>query len=277
MVEIGKLNTLQVVHVDSLGAYLDGGDDGDVFMARVDCPEQPVELGQKLEVFVFLDSEDLLAATSVTPLAMVGDFAVLRVSSVQRVGAFLDWGLSKDLLLPYAEQNRDLRSGDIVLVYLYVDKSERICASMRVHKHVEGGDLGLKGGEEVELVIAAKTDLGYKALVNGRTFGMLYADEVFAPLQYADQLKGYIKYVRPDGKLDLSLARPGHQAASEEIAPRIVEQLKADDGFIPLNDKSSAEEIHKMFGVSRKKFKIALGGLYKQRVITVEKDGIRLV
>jgi uncharacterized protein len=276
MVKLGKLNDLSVIDMDPSGAYFDGGDEGDILLPRTEIPSG-CEIGTKLEVFVYLDSEDLLTATLKRPLAMVGEFALLKVVSIEKVGAFLDWGLPKDLLLPFAEQTRDLRIGDDVIVFLYLDKSDRISASMRLQRHVQKDTSTYQAGQEVDLMIAAKTDLGFKAIVNGAHFGVLYEDEVFQTLHYGEKLKGFIKLVRPDGKLDLALTRSGHKAAKDEIAPKILELLKAEGGYLPINDKTSAEEIHELFGVSKKKFKIALGGLYKQRLIKVEDDGIRLV
>jgi uncharacterized protein len=275
-VKLGRLNDLTVVDFDPSGAYFDGGDEGDILLPRAEVPSG-CEIGTKLEVFVYLDSEDLLTATLKRPFAQVGEFAVLKVVSIEKVGAFLDWGLPKDLLLPFAEQTRDLRMGDDVIVFLYLDKSDRISASMRLQRHVQKDTSTYQAGQEVDLLIAAKTDLGFKAIVNGQHFGVLYEDEVFQRLHYGEKLKGFIKSVRPDGKLDLALARSGHKAAKEDIAPKILALLKAEGGFLPINDKTSAEKIHELFGVSKKKFKVALGGLYKQRLITVEEEGIRLV
>lgn len=276
MANLGQLNTLPVVEFDETGAYLDGGEEGDILLPRQELPPG-LELGSTVEVFVYLDSTDAPIATTERPFAMVGDFALLEVVSTERVGAFLDWGLPKDLLLPFAEQTRDLRVGDAVIVALYLDKSGRISSSMRLHRYVDKDTSGYKPSEAVHLRIFARTDLGYKAIVNGRHMGILYADEVFKPLDYAEEIEGYIKEVRPDGKIDLMLSRTGSRAAAEDIGPLILEQLKANDGFLDVNDKTSAERIHELFGVSRKKFKIALGGLYKQRLIRVEDDGIYLV
>jgi predicted RNA-binding protein (virulence factor B family) len=277
MVKIGQLNTLTIIDFDNSGAFFDGGDtgEGDVLLPRSELPEN-CEIGQKYEVFVYLDSEDLLTATFKRPFAMVGEAAVLKVVSLERVGAFLDWGLPKDLLLPFAEQTGDLRMGEEVVVYLYLDKSERISASMRLQRHVSKIPGNYAIGQPVDLLIVSKTDLGFKALVDGRHFGVLYADEVFQTLKQAQRIQGYIKLVRPDGKLDLSLTRTGSKAALDDIAPLIMERLHENDGFLAINDKSPAEVIHSQFGVSRKKFKIALGGLYKKRLIKIEADGIRL-
>ena len=209
-----------------------------------------------------------------------GKFAVLRVADVNRVGAFLDSGDQKELLLPFAEQTKTLRAFDEVVVFAYIDNTERLCASMRVDRNLKGGHPDLHDGESVELIIYSQTDIGYKAIVSGQYDGLLYRDEVFKPLGYAAQLKGFVKKVRDDGKIDLQLTDPadvGHRSA-DPIQDQILEKLRAaDDGFLPINDKTPAEDIYEWFGVSKKKFKIALGGLYKKRVITVESDGIRLV
>lgn len=210
-----------------------------------------------------------------------GDFAVLEVADVNRIGAFLKWGQPKDLFLPFAEQTKPLHPGDGVLVFLYIDNTERICASMRVERNTDSSMPDYEVGDAVELLIATQTDIGFKAIVDGRYLGLLYKDEIFRPLSYAQSVRGYVKKVRPeDGKIDLQLTDPlsvGHKSA-DPVADLILERLRASpEGFLKLNDKSPAEEIYQVFGVSRKKFKIALGGLYKRRVLTVEPDGIRLV
>jgi hypothetical protein len=276
--QIGKTAILEVVEESSYGVYLDGGALGDILLPSRDVPED-CQIGDTVEAFIYLDSEDRLIATMQRPLAEVGEFALLKVVGVERVGAFLDWGLMKDLFLPFAEQTRDLRVGQSVLVHVYLDKSERISASMRLDRFLDKETSGYQEGQPVELMVAAKTDLGFKAIINGRHGGMLFSDEIFQELSYGQRVSGFIKQVRPDGKVDLSLQDPkkvGHHAA-DDIAPRILELLKAEGGFLAINDKTPAEEIYRLFGVSKKKYKIALGGLYKSRAIIVEEDGIRLV
>jgi predicted RNA-binding protein (virulence factor B family) len=209
-----------------------------------------------------------------------GKFAVLKVADLNRVGAFLDSGDEKDLLLPYAEQTKTLKVGQEVLVYIYLDNTQRLCASMRVERNTEGGEPNVQTGDAVDLLIYAQTDIGYKAIVNERYTGLLYRDEIFKPIRYADRLRGWVKKVREDGKIDLQLTDPlaiGHKSA-DPIQDQILEKLASEEsGFLPINDKTPAETIYEQFGVSRKKFKIALGGLYKKRLITVDEDGIRLV
>lgn len=277
MIKIGSYNKLKVLEVTQDGAFLDGGEAGEIFLLKKELPPK-LEAEQDLEVFVYVDSDDYLVATTARPLAEVGQCAVLKINSIDRVGAFLEWGLPKELLLPFAEQTRDLlKAGDHVVVFVYLDNTDRIAASMRLQRHLSNDVSKFKVGQEVDLIVVAKTDLGYKAVVSETAFGMLYSDEVFKPLRYGEKLKGFIKTIRPDKKIDLALSQPGHKAAQEEITPKILEELKNNSGFLAVTDKSSAEEVHRLFGVSRKKFKIALGGLYKQRLIVIEKDGIRLV
>lgn len=214
------------------------------------------------------------------PPLEIGSFALLEVVSIEKIGAFLDWGQPKDLFLPFSEQTRALRAGQKVLVFLYLDKEQRPIASMRVERNIDADTSALHDGQAVDLQIASQTDLGFKAIIDGKFMGMLYADEVFQPLHYGQTLEGFVKKVRPDRKIDLTLDDPsksGHLAAAG-IDAQILEKLKAsENGFLAINDKTPAEEVYELFGVSKKKYKIALGGLYKQRLITVDDDGIRLV
>ena len=282
MVQIGKYNQLKVLSHSDFGVYLDGENLGEILLPNKLVPENCND-GDVLEIFVCYDSEDRLMATTEKPLAQVGDLAVLKVTALSQVGAFLNWGLAKDLLLPFREQSGDeLQVGDEVIVAIYIDKTDRIAASMRMDKYVakvvdlSGDDEDLyKPNQKVDLIIASRTDLGFKAIVNGTHWGVLYPEEVFQKLQYAQKISAYIKQVRPDGKIDLTLQKMGHHS-SEDIGPQILARLETD-GFLPVNDKTSAEIIYDYFGVSRKKFKMALGALYKKRQILIEADGIRLV
>jgi predicted RNA-binding protein (virulence factor B family) len=210
----------------------------------------------------------------------VGEVAVLKVKAMTSVGTFLDWGQEKDLLLPFREQTEELQIDDPVVVFIYLDNTGRTAATQRLHRHLPAvlkpEDRALYSPDQkVDLIVVARTDLGYKAVINGKHWGVLYGDQVFQELRYGQQVSGYIKQVRPDGKIDLGLQKTGHKS-SEDIAPQILASLEKAGGFLPLNDKTSAEIIYEHFGVSRKKFKMALGGLYKKRQITVDDDGIRL-
>lgn len=275
MAQIGKWNKLKVLREVDFGVYLDGEADGEILLPVRDMPD-PCEVGEMVDVFVCFDSEDRLIATTQAPEATIGEFASLKVAAIERVGAFLDWGLSKDLFLPFAEQTRSLQVGQYVVVYLYLDSSDRIAASMKLERNIDSEPGDYEEGQKVRLLIAARTDLGFKAIIEGRHWGVLYENEVFSPLRIGQATEGFIKKIRDDGKIDLSLQGVGHRAA-DEIAPRILEMLKEKNGFLPINDKTSAETIHRLFGVSRKQYKIALGGLYKKRLITIDSEGIRLV
>jgi predicted RNA-binding protein (virulence factor B family) len=278
MVQIGKFNTLTALHEATPGFFLDGGEAGEILLPRRYVPEGFAK-GDTLEAFIYFDSEDRLIATTDEPMAVVGEFAHLKVVSIERVGAFLDWGLPKDLLLPFSEQTRDLKVGHDVIVAIYLDNTGRIAASMRLERHLDKTVPAYDVGEKVDLMIVSETDLGYKALVSGRFglhFGVLYANEVFRALEHGEQLPGFIKAVRPDGKLDLLLQAQGN-LGSEDLGAMILSALEHSDGFLPIDSKTSAEKIYELFGVSKKKYKIALGGLYKDRRITIEDDGIRLI
>ncbi|MES2856044.1 MAG: S1-like domain-containing RNA-binding protein [Bdellovibrionota bacterium] len=275
MIRIGNTNRLTALREGTPGIYLDSGDDREVLLPRRYVPID-LAIGDELDVFVYFDSDDRLVATTDEPYVEVGQFAHLEVVSLERVGAFLDWGLPKDLLLPFAEQTRELKVGHDVIVYVYLDKSDRIAASMRVEKHLDKTPPTYHVGEQVDLMIIAETDLGYKALIEGRYVGVLYANEVFQPLAHGQKIQGYIKQIRPDGKIDLIL-QPAGNLGSRDLGDQILEVLESKGGFLPIDSKTSAERIYELFGVSKKKYKMALGGLYKDRLITIDDDGIRLV
>lgn len=274
MIEIGRFNKLKVVKKVEFGVFLDGAEDGEILLPHRNCPES-CEIGDEIEVFIYRDSEDRLVATTDVPFAQLGEFANLRVKALEKVGAFLDWGLPKDLLVPFSEQTRELRTGQYALVFLYLDKSDRICGSMRLDRYIDKTPGTYETEQAVDLLIAARTDLGFKAIINGRHWGMLYANEVFTNLEVGQRTKGIVKSVRPDGKIDLSLQKLGHKG-SDDIGEKILALLKARGGYLEINDKTAADVIYQFFGVSKKKYKMALGGLYKKRLITIEDNGIRL-
>ena len=273
MLEIGRFNQLEILkHVD-FGVYLEGGEDGEILLPLRETPKD-CKIGDILDVFICYDSEDRLIATTQEPFAQVGEFACLEVVSLENVGAFLNWGLPKDLFLPFRERTRSLKIGQTVVVFLYLDNTDRICASMRLDKFVETEPGQYKEAEAVELFIAAQTDLGFKAIINGAHWGMIYNNEIFQPLEHGQKLSGFIKKIREDGKIDLSLQNLKSES-SQDLGQKIMTLLESEGGFLPVNDKTPAEKIYQLFGVSKKKYKIALGGLYKKRLITVEDEGIR--
>lgn len=210
------------------------------------------------------------------PLIEVGDVAELTVASLQPIGAFLDWGKEKELFLPFSEQIRRLEEGDRVIVYVYVDNNQRSCASMKVEKFLDKSPGDLREGDQARLFILSRTDIGFKAVINNRHVGMLYRNEIFKPIRVGQRLHGFVHRIREDGKIDLTLQQPGHGAA-EDIGEKILNLLETRGGFLSVNDNSDPEMIYDLFGVSKKKFKMALGGLYKRRLVTIDEKGIELV
>ncbi len=211
------------------------------------------------------------------PAAWIGEFAALEVVDLKEIGTFLDLGVSKDLFLPFSEQTRELRRGEFVVVHIYLDKMDRLTASMKIDTFLSKKPATYQTDQPVDLLIYAQTDLGFKAIINHQHGGILYNSEVFQTIHYGQKIKGFIKKVREDGKIDLILQKSGHLAAQEDIGPKIIEEIKKAGGFLAITDKSDADKIYSLFGVSKKKFKIALGGLYKKRLITIEPDGLRMV
>ena len=276
MASIGTLNELEVVKTVEFGVYLDGGVHGEILLPKRYVPEN-AQPGDRLEVFIYLDSEDRLVATTEKPFVMAGEFAMLKVVEIAGVGAFLDWGLPKDLLVPFREQQEKMEKGKSYLVYVYLDhESQRIAATSKLDKCLGNVPVDYEAGEEVDLIVAGKTELGYKAIVDNSHWGILYHNEVFQPLRPGEKLKGYIKQVREDDKIDLRLDKPGYEKI-DPISKQILNQLKEAKGFLPFNDKSDPDVIVQQFRISKKNFKKAVGSLYKQRLINIEKDGIRLV
>jgi predicted RNA-binding protein (virulence factor B family) len=275
MILPGRYNTLKVVKFVDFGVYLDGGEMGEILLPARYVPEK-CDVGEDLEVFIYLDSEDRIIATTEKPFAQVGEFAMLRVNAVNNVGAFLDWGLMKDLLVPFREQKMNMVAGRSYLVYVYVDPdSQRIAASAKLEKFLNNVIPEYQIGEEVSLIIESESDLGYNAIINHLHRGILYHDELPAPLNKGQQMKAYIKKVREDHKIDLSLYRPGYEQV-DGISQNILDQLVAAGGFLPFTDKSDAALVFDQFGISKKVFKKAIGALYKQRRILLEDNGIRI-
>lgn len=272
---VGQKNILKIIEITDHGAYLDGSNEGDILLPKKYLLESH-RIDDEIEVFVHLDSEDRLVATTETPKTQVGQFSCLNVVSIEKVGAFLDWGLSKDLFLPFREQTRTLKVGDAVVVATYLDSSGRLSASMRVQKFLSTWPHQYQAGQKVDLFIFAKTELGHKAIINGQHMGVLYANEVFEPLCHGQEVTGYIKNLRKDGKIDLILQPLGNLGA-EDIAEKILSLLKKENGYLNLSDKTDPEKIYTLFGVSKKKFKIALGALYKKRLILIDEAGIHLL
>ena len=275
MAEIGKINTLKVVRETGNGVYLDGENLGEILMPQKFVPDDVKTTGQA-EVFVYTDSEDRLVATTEQPLAKVGEFAFLKVSATSRFGAFLDWGLPKDLLVPHSEQKVKMLERQSYLVFVYLDKiTNRVVASAKVDKFLDNTPPEYNTGQAVDLLIAGKTELGYKAIVNNEHWGILYSDQVFKPLASGDKITGYINKIREDDKIDLLAEKPGYEKI-DAISATILKALEENRGFVALSDNSSPEMIQAMLGISKKNFKKAIGNLYKQRIIEFKSDGIKL-
>ena len=276
MAIIGKLNKLKVIKQLNFGVYLDGEELGEILMPGRYVPEN-CKPDDMVEVFIYRDSEDCLIATTEKPFAMVGDFALLQVASVNAAGAFLDWGLPKELLVPFREQSIRMEEGNWYMVYIFLDaESNRIAASSKLNKFLDIIPRDYSIGQEVDLIICTQTEIGYKAIINNQHWGVLYKNEVMQPLSKGEHVKGYIKKIRDDEKIDLSLYRLGYNKV-DDITKKIVDVLEKHDGFIEITDKSPAEEIAQIFGVSKKAYKMAIGALYKAKRISLEPNGIKTI
>ncbi|MBA3065234.1 GntR family transcriptional regulator [bacterium] len=275
MVEIGKFNKLKVVkHVD-FGVYLDGGELGEILMPIRYVPDGCKD-NDVVEVFVYRDSEDRVIATTEQPYAVIDDFAFLKAVSVNNIGAFLDWGLMKDLFVPFREQEKTMEEGESYVVKIYLDtKSDRIAASSRLTRFLDKTPADYKEGQSVDLLICGLTDLGYKAVINDSHMGIIYKNEVFQKIDIGWNVKGFIKKIREDGKIDLSLQEAGHERIGG-AAEIILSKIKEAGGFIPATDKSAPDVIYKLFGVSKKVYKKACGALYKKRLILINEKGLKL-
>lgn len=276
MAEIGKINTLEVVRETDNGFYLDGQNLGEILMPRKFITDEVRNQGWA-DVFVYTDSEDRLVATTETPLVKVGEFAFLSVVAVTRFGAFLDWGLPKNLLVPFREQRANMVESRSYLVYVFLDlQTNRIAATAKIDKYLDNTPPEYKIGEEVDLLIAEETDLGFKAIINSEHWGILYKNQLYKTVKPGDTMKGYVNKVRDDEKIDLLADKPGYEKV-DAISQKILDELKQNRGFMAVTDNTSPEMIKALFGISKKNFKKAIGSLYKNRMITFNSDGIRLV
>ena len=275
MISIGKLNNLIILTEAPIGLFLGDGIE-EILLPKRYAPKEAT-IGDKLEVFVYLDNDNRPIATTRKPYAMVDEFAFLAVKELNQHGAFFDWGIDKDVFVPYAEQTEELQTGNKYLVYIFIDeRSGRIAASMKWDRFVDEKATDLTNSVEVQLIIAQQTDLGYKAIINNRYEGLLYKNELFETLDIGDTKKGYIKQIRADGKIDLSLQQQGyeHIDASKQT---LLQYLKSHKGVVALGDKSTPEEIYKLLKISKKAFKKTVGGLYKEQLITIGDFEIRLI
>lgn len=275
MADLGRMNRLIVSKLVDFGVYLNSDNYGEILLPRKYVPEG-CEVGDTLTVFVHKDSEDRIIATTLQPKGLVGDFACLDVSDVNKYGAFMDWGLEKDLFVPFKEQKKRMFKGQKYTVFIFVDNvTDRILASSKTGKFLEAPRGKIKESEEVSILVEDEIEIGYSAIIENYYSGMIYKNEVFQDIKIGDRLRAFVKKIRPDGLVDLSLQKQGHTRA-EPLAEQIMQKLRTQGGFMPLNNKSSPEQIQKLFGCSKKTFKIAIGSLYKQRFIEITDTGIKL-
>ncbi|MCX4291728.1 MAG: S1-like domain-containing RNA-binding protein [Odoribacter sp.] len=275
MIEIGKYNTLRVVKVVDFGVYLDGEERGEILLPNEYVPKDcfPEDY---LKVFVYFDSEDRIIATTEVPNIRVGEFAWMKVVSTSSVGAFLDWGLRKDLLVPFREQRDRMEEGKSYLVYAYVDESsDRIVATAKIEKYLDNVPVEYKTGQEVDVLIARKSDMGYNVIVDNLHWGLVYRNEVFRPLKLGQKLKGYIKGIRKDDKIDITLQKKGYDRV-DAIVEKILEKLEDNGGVLDVSDKTAPEIIYNLFECSKKDYKKAIGTLFKDKKIELTDTEIKL-
>ncbi|WP_073343812.1 CvfB family protein [Bacteroides congonensis] len=274
-IELGKYNQLEVVKEVDFGVYLDGGEEGEILLPTRYVPEDCM-IGDILNVFLYLDMDERLIATTLTPYVQVGQFACLEVSWVNEYGAFLNWGLMKDLFVPFREQKMKMQVGRKYVIHAHLDEeSYRIVASAKVERYLSKDKPEYASGDEVNILIWQKTDLGFKAIIDNKYSGLLYENEIFTSLETGMEMKAFVKQVREDGKVDLILQKPGFEKI-DDFAKTLLDYIREQGGRISLNDKSPAEDIYDTFGVSKKTFKKGVGDLYKKRLISLHEDGITL-
>lgn len=274
-VRLGRYNQLEVVKEVDFGVYLDGGDDGEILLPARYVPED-CQQGDMLNVFIYLDNEERLVATTLTPYAQVGDFACLEVAWTNQYGAFLDWGLMKDLFVPFREQKNKMEKGERYVVHVHLDEdSYRIMASAKVERYLSSDMPPYHPGDGVEILVWQRTDLGYKVIVDNRFGGLIYATDVVRPLNTGMKTEAYVRQVRPDDKIDIVLQPDGPRKV-DDFAEVLLDYIRQHDGFTTFQDKTPAEDIYATFGVSKKTFKKAVGDLYKKHLVILEEGGIRL-
>lgn len=275
MIQIGRYNKLRVVKKVDFGMYLDGNDAGEILLPKRFVPAG-LEENDEVEVFLYHDSDDRIIATTQKPYAQVGDIALLKVVGTTKQGAFLDWGLMKDVFLPLSQQTTRIYEGDSYLVKLYIDeRTGRIAATQRIERYLSNDELTVKEKDAVDMLIYQRTDIGYKVIINNLHTGVLHYNEVFRELEIGDKEKGFVKTIREDNKIDVALGEAGYKKVESET-DKILRLLAENKGYLPYHDKSDPEEIYEFFGISKKVFKMATGALYKQRKIEFTQSGIKL-
>lgn len=274
MVNVGQYNTLKVIKEVDFGMYLDGGSD-EILLPKRYVPEG-LKPGDEITVFIYHDNEGRLIATTLHPVAVVGEIAMMEVTDTNEHGAFLNWGLMKDVFVPISQQERRMRTGDRRLVKLYIDeRTGRVTATEKIDKLLSNYELTVNENDEVDLLVFQITDIGYKVIINSKHLGVLHYNEVFKELNIGDKLKGFIKHIRPGNKIDVAPGTKGYTKVKDE-EERILSMLQNNNGYLPYNDKSDPEAIYAFFGMSKKVFKMTLGALYKKRLISFTQTGTKL-
>jgi len=277
MIKIGNYNKLLAFRGTEFGWYLTNQEQTEEVLLPNKFVPESIEEGDELEVFIFLDSEDRATATTQKPKIEVGGFACLQVADITEFGAFVDWGLDKDLLVPFSEQRRDMEESNWYIIYLYLDgMTDRLVGSNKWEKYIEKEEINLQEGEKVDLLIAEGTELGVKAIINNKYSGLIFQNEIFHDIHRGDLMTGYVKKIREDGKIDLSLQKQGYKNAISDISQKVLDEIKYQNGHLKLTDKSAPGEIYAQLEMSKKNFKKAVGALYKQKLIRIEKDGLYL-
>ena len=275
MINVGEYNELEVVKQLDFGIYLKDGDT-EILMPTKWVPKD-TKIGDKLSVFIFRDSDDRLIATTVEPYATAETFAFLEAKQVNQVGAFLDWGMDKDLLVPFREQAQRMVAGKSYVVFVYVDEeTNRLTASTKLNRFIQNDNIELRDNDIVDLLIYSETDLGFNAIINNRYSGLIYKNEIYEAIRVGDKIKGYVKHVREDNKIDLSLQKSGFELV-DDVKWRILNMMKQNEGFLALSDNSSPEEIKAKLQISKKAFKKAIGALYRERLVKITEKGIELL
>ena len=275
MIQVGNYNTLKVSRKTDFGFYLDDGEDG-ILLPKRFVP-RGLRIGDEIKVFIYHDSDNRLIATTQEPKGVVGDIVSLKCVSTTEHGAFLDWGLMKDIFVAKSQQLTGMYKGGEYLVKIYIDEQTgRVAATEKIDKQISNDVLTVKEKEEVDLHVQRQTDLGYVMIINGKHTGLLHANEVYRKLYVGNKIKGYIKTIRKDNKIDLVLDKPGYEKVSRE-EEKILNLLEAKKGFLPYNDKTDPQIIYTVFGMSKKTFKMTIGALYKQRKIELTDKGIKMV
>ncbi len=274
MVNVGQYNTLKVVKEVDFGMYLDGGTD-EILLPKRYVPKD-LKVDDDIEVFIYHDNEGRLVATTAKPFATVGQIAMMEVADANDSGAFVKWGIMKDVFVPISQQERRMRPGDKRLIYLFIDqKTGRVTGTEKIDKYLSNYELTIKEDDPVSLLVYQKTEIGYKVIINSKHLGVLHYNEVFKELEVGDSANGFIKTIRPGNKVDVSLGTKGYARIPDE-EQHILTLLQNNDGYLPYNDKSAPEDIYEFFGMSKKTFKMALGGLYKKRQIIFTQTGTKL-